>query len=465
MKNRVKPSTKVSDVPARPGKRIRMSSAGRAALERMAEGGESRAALRAKAVLALADGASVAAAARALVLSEKTVRAARARFLAGGAEALPDPGRLAAPPPQLELPKPPHRIERPAEGGIGRPPTVRRRIETYVRDCAALGLFRPGATLPPRTWFRQRFRVTETAIQDAFDSLRRQGFTRSVKGKLTSLADPLPFQGRYLLLVCTPLDDLDGIDSAMVTAVRRLEARRGVCWDVARVRSQADEPDPPLLFDVAEQRYAGVFLRSATQSLYSVVDHVPICGVDMRNPKKGSHVRSLVQPSANLVETVFRACARAGCRHPFVLDAIDLSCEGNPAEKDAAAEKAVRSAAEAAGLGIPPDGYFVHTHLRPAQLARTLRLALSSSELSGIDSAVSLQDNLTPALSDALAGRRDIPIFSQGSFPNTIKTSRPVEWHGDDWEDTLGAFIDWCEAIRDGGDPGDVPPPPSITRR
>lgn len=60
-----------------------LSPADRAALERLAKG-ESRAAFRARAVLALADGKGVAEAARSVRVTEKTVRAALARFRKGG---------------------------------------------------------------------------------------------------------------------------------------------------------------------------------------------------------------------------------------------------------------------------------------------------------------------------------------------------------------------------------------------
>lgn len=94
--------------------RISLSPSDRAALERFAKGGESRLALRAKAVLALAEGASVSAAARELWLSRETVRESRNRFLESGVAGVAG-AAFVSPVPRL-----PARVPRELAGEAGR---------------------------------------------------------------------------------------------------------------------------------------------------------------------------------------------------------------------------------------------------------------------------------------------------------------------------------------------------------
>ena len=432
----------------------------RAALERLAlRGRDDRVALRARAVLALARGASVSEAARILRLSRETVRAARRRFSAGGAAAVAG-GGLAEPAPALPMRTPRELVaaetgRNGAGKGRGRPPVARLRVEAWVRDCAALGLFRRGAPLPPRIWFERRFRATPSTVQDAFAALARQGFAKSVKGRGTFLPQRLPFDGRLLLLVTSPLDALEGIDASMVAAARLQERSRGLRWDVARIRPASVEPHPPFLRQVAMQRYAGVFMRSSSKARYAYIDNVPMSGFITKG-LPGSLVRGFPRIDDHIPPSLFRACRAAGCSRPIVFDRVEPVSDNAVASDGSARERAVRAAAEQAGLTVLPDAYVPVSRLHPAQTRLLLRFALASPTLSGFDCVVSLEDNLVPPLCDALVERcgssaaRRIMVFASGSLPTAFETPLPVEWHGFDWTATLDSFADWCDAVHAG---------------
>ena len=458
--------------------RLEIAPADRAALERMAKG-RRRAAFRARAVLALADGGSVAATARRVRITEKTVRAARANFLSGGVDALRDKPRGGIPEfPELRVSPPPELANWREGGARGRPPHARRKIETWVRDCAALGLLRPGARLPDREWFCREFSATPGLVQAAFSELARQGFVRPVQNVATYLPRRLPFAGRYLLGVLPIRDDenREGLDTSLIAAARRQEKRLGVKWDVCDIVPPSHPDYLPTLFRIASQRYAGVFLRVPTRKKYNPgrhrwfasVDHVPICSMGPRSGSSdggfGSHFHFIAIPSVSSLETLFAAVRAAGCRRALVLGA-----QNEPVASAAAEDEALAAAAKA-GVEVPRGFYQCVNLLAPLQTRRLLELALSHQDAAGLDSVVCLQDNYAPIVCEGLVARfggaqaasRRFKVFSLGSFPGELRCLLPVEWHGDDWDATLDSFVRWCDAIHAGVDD---PPPPSIVRR
>ncbi|MBR1835663.1 MAG: GntR family transcriptional regulator, partial [Kiritimatiellae bacterium] len=397
--------------------------------------------------------------ARELWLSRETVRECRNRFLESGVPGVAGTA-FASPVPRL-----PVRIPRELageSGRAGRPPVARLRIEAWVRDCAARGLFRRGEALPSRTWFEKRFRATPSTVQDAFDALARQGFAKSVGGKGTFLPEALPFDGRYLLLVTSGLDALEGIDASMVAAARLQEKSRGVAWDVARIRPASVEPHPPLLRKVAMQRYAGVFMRSSSKARYAYVDNVPMGGFITKG-LPGNLVRGFPRIDGHLPRSLVPACRAAGCSRPLVVDQVAPDADAPATVDESARERAVRAAAAEAGLDLAPDAYLPVSRFHAGQLHRMLRLAFSSPALAGFDSVVSLEDNLAPPLCDALVGHfgaasaRRVRVFSSGSLPPALETSLPVEWHGFDWTATLDSFAAWCDAVHSGDESAPLP--------
>lgn len=450
---------------------IVLSATDRNALEQLAQrGADDRAALRARAVMALEGGEPVSAVARRLRLARATVRAARRRFETGGADALLDSG---GPPqqPALRISVPEALFERAGAAGTtgrGRPPMARLRIECYVRDCAALGLFKRGGALPPRRWFARRFGTGPSAVQAAFDSLRAQGFAVDGPGGRTLLPQTLPFDGRYLLLIPSPPEEPDGIDAALIAAARRLESSLGIRWEIARVLPARDDPAPPQIREVASQRYAGVFMRTQNASRYTQLDNVPIGCIHIQG-RHGSHVCKLANTpyaSEHTLRTLFADCRSAGCRAPLVID-TSYSPRLVETETEAARETLARRLASEVGLTIAPDGYQTVFARQPRQMRRTIRMALAGGPF---DAVVSLEDNFAPPICEALVeffgsaevSAQRVKVFSAGSFPVTLETALPVSWHGDDVESTLLSFVRWCNAIHAGDG---NPPQPAIVRR
>ena len=458
---------------------IRISGDDRATLETLARR-DDRTGLRAQAVLALSTGASISGAARSLRLAEKTVRAAGRRFLEGGAAAIRERREARAPRfPDLRVCVPAEIATWKETHAHGRPPLARRKIETWVRDCAALGLLPAGGRLPDREWFRERFKTGPGVVQDAFDELAAQGFVRAVRRGGTFLESPLPFSGRYLLgLLPLRVDATrEGLDSALEAAARRQEKRLGVAWDIVEIVPPWHPAYLPTFRDLQAQRYAGALLRTATRRMeepgrstwLASLDHVPVFalgGVSREQTASlGSHAVVADHFPEDDLGALFRAVRAAGCRRAFVLGVVVTSAPAISRER----EDAVHREAAAAGVEIPPCFYQCAATSTPLQTRRLADLAFSGRDAERIDAVVSLQDNFAPVLCDALvarfgaaAARRRVRVFSMGFIPRKKPCAIPVEWHGTDWDATLDAFVSWCDSIHCGAP---SPAPPLIVRR
>lgn len=436
-------------------RQVSLSAADRMALERMSRGGESRAAMRAKALLALARGVTVAEAAQSLFLTGKTVRAARARFLAGGVEGLMPKSPCGGPVvPALKVPRKAPRPISQAPGHRGRLPRSRERIETWVRDSAALGFVAPGARLPERAWFRETFGATSKTVQAAFDELSAQGFVRVTDRRGTFVADRLPFEGRFLLV----LEGKCGMCANLEMAARRTEELRpGVHWDVFW---RSPETVPEILHGLRAQRWCGAFLRTAHtdtpkwspgHALIASVPNVPIA-VDSiyRGTKVSPLVRALNVSRSETLGEAFEAFRRAGRRRFIVVDA-GLWPDGRDREAE------VRAAAEKAGVSIPEFGYLAPVGGNGEKnLRRIFGMALALAGPDSADAILVRRDDFLGPLSAAMrerwgekaAARVPVVCWSVGDMLPT--EGLHIEWRGPDLPATLLSFIDWCEAVRSG---------------
>lgn len=447
--------------------RISIPAADKAALERMARGGESRAALRAKAVLALAAGESAAGAARKIGITEKTVRAARDRFLADGVDGLrvrSSGGECNAPHFDAGVPDALKRWREP--GRTGPIPLARLKIETWVRDCAALGLLRPDARLPERAWFRERFGASAHVVQSAFDALAAQGFVRTVPRGATFLARTMPFAGRFLLV----LEAKNGICFNLEKAAHETERiRPGISWKtVWRSHATPAAEIGALARDIAMQRYCGVFMRFAHSStptwapgpaqLASIPD-VPMA-VDKiyRGTLVSPMVRELGLSHDETLDESFAAMARVGRRRILV-----VSFGLGDKEEDATRKAAARN-----GVEIPDGGYisFVTEETDP-NVRRTLGLLLRVFRPGDTDAILVRRDDHLKPLAAALRDQwgetaaRRIPVVVWSAGRLLPDEGLDVEWRGYDLVATLLSFIDWCEAIRAGEK---YPPDPVAAR-
>lgn len=440
-------------------KAISLSPADRAALERLAKG-ESRAAFRAKAVLALADGECVAEAARSVRVTEKTVRAARERFLSGGVRNLaPHPRRCGDNPawpmefPLACLPMIP--------GGRGRRLRGRlaaARIGNWLLGCVALGFLPRGVRLPERTWFAKRFHATSHVVQTAFDDLAARGFVHTIPRGGSFVPESLPFDGRFLLVLEAALPDgTSGLCSNLEAAARRTEALRpGVRWDVVW---RTPESVPCIRLGLAAQRYCGAFLRFAHSSSakwtqgeaeIASVPNVPMAA-DAIVSKTGVSplVCRLNITKGEPLSDLFDALRRAGRRRIVLADSPDWRKIDH--------EDEVRRLAAEAGVEIVKDGYIVpHPNDFPANILRILKLLFASVRPDDIDAIVVLRDDLLKPLSAALrekwGGKATvgIPVVTRSVGRLLPTEGLNVEWRAPDLVSTLFRFIDWCNAVRAG---------------
>ena len=349
----------------------------------------------------------------------------------------------------------------PEAGARGPEPMKRLRIVDYVRNGVADGRLAPGALLPDRSWFMAKFCATRGTVQNAFDVLAREGFTRAVRHKGTFVVDPPPFAGRFLLVLCgteaAPADDMLG--RSLLEAARRVGERHDVRFEV---RHALDEgPDSPayesILDDLRCQRYAGAFLRalSSNRGLRTIanIDHVPISGLFSQDPRAGgSRVRPLVCDWSGIFLSTYRRlfeeCREAGCRSAFVLS----TAQGDDDES------LVRSMACQCGLRLGPNGYQTGW-IDPGalrQVSRLLRLALAPSSPELPEAIVLMDDNFVAPVESTLlslfgeAGAKRFLIVSCGNRPLLPKTSIPIVFHGLDNERMLDDFVRWATAIHAG---------------
>ena len=454
----------------------------RATLRTMARSHVWRVRTRARIVLGLADGESTSALAARLSVVPATVAAWASRFAAGRLAGLADrPGRgrrKNAPETDAAVASAAthcaKRRSRPGRGG-----TAAARAAAFVRDSAALGRFSPGAVLPSRAWFAERFGCNPSSLAGAFSRLEKEGFVRSAPRRGTRLADRLPFSGRHLLVLAS---GEEWLDLALREAARRTGAARGVSWTVREAFGFGGEEARRAFFDrirgeLLGQRWAGAFFRvlDGGDDCFignpppSTVDSVPMAGVILPGRwKTGSLVRQInpgeVSPNRKPWDRVLREIAERGFRELGVLAHGPLSRED---------EDSIRAAAARAGLHIAPCAVqaarirekgtlwrAAETVVHATGLARHGNAAVGKAPRTAFFCEI---DGFARVLVDSLVAHLGMDatgchaIFALGNKPSLPDLPMRVHWHGIDLEKTLQSFLDWCDAIH-AGEPS--PPPP-----
>ena len=347
--------------------------------------------------------------------------------------------------------------ERGRRGPVAR---KRMRIEDWVRVGLSSGSIRPGDRLPDRKAVAARFGVTVATVQKAFDALAAEGFVVATRGHGTRAADPPPFAGRYLLVVCgrdgKVADSL--FDRALCRAAAVVAERRGVVFETAPI---LDEPDEGALRDVAararQQSYAGVFLRAVEPGRRHCgpllrLNHVPVCGFFQTDGTEGALVRPLRDIQHTGLAPLFAACQRANRRRLAVFTSHD---SGDSRDGEAPARRLARSL----GLEIGPWHYhdFDIGHLRPHALERTLRAVFAAEDVAWRPDAIVIgDDNLVATVARHLVQRLGRKAASQlllvalGNRPCLPETELPVRFHGLDLVATLDSFVAWADRCHAG---------------
>ena len=455
-----------------------LSPADRETLRRIGRGRD-RAAVRACALLALADGASVSAAARDAGATRVSARRWAEQWRTGGiaaivgADALFDAAFDTLPPAE-----PPPALLAGAAGRSGRIPRARLRLECWFRNAVSLGLLPPGSPLPGRPWFERRFHIGAAAASAALRTLSAEGFTAAPDDGRAAVAPP-PFQRRFLLvLIGSRLADgsLDGFCRRLVDAAESVARSRGVRFDT--FWEDVARPDDPALSavvrDVACQRYAGVFLRMAWSStpklggpgIFSSLPAVPMLTFHIHTKTVVSPLVHEIAPPDSFVSRPDVLCAEAARRGWRTVLAID-GPHGDRGHREAAKAELLQAAA-AHGLRIPSCGYCVVDPNAPDLAADDLARLFALPAARRASAALVPCDNVVPLVAEALrrafgparAARFPILAWSEGAA-KAPRGSRVV-WRSFDLVRALSDFIGWCDALHAGQG---EPPVPRLSLR
>lgn len=344
-------------------------------------------------------------------------------------------------------------------GARGPLPRKRLKIEDWVRRKIVCGEFGPGSGLPDRDWFMREFSANRHSVQNAFESLKRDGFVEAVRGRGTRVVPRLPFDGRYLLVVRSSPEDVGTrfFAHALKTAAGEVARRRNVSFDVTDV---ADAPAgstayEEILFRVRNHVYAGVFTQTVTKDhgfdTITNINDVPIVFPNARSDRAMGSAAASIRGWATeeIYRLHFAECRAMGCRRIAVISPI-------PVGDVALRRERIASIAANEGLEIVRGGYQVFSMRvwNDYQYRCFLELFFMSDAGREAEAVVLADDNfLVPFVETCrtLFGRdaaKRYRLFSHGNRPNLPQTDFPVVFHGFDWIATLDTFVDYSEDVR-----------------
>lgn len=346
--------------------------------------------------------------------------------------------------------------------GMGRRgplPVKRSRIADWVRRTIALGEFKPGDRLPDRTWFRAKFDANPNSVQSAFALLKEDGLVRSVSGHGTCVADPLPFAGRYLLLLKGNRADGGSrfFSSALETAARQIARSRDLVFEFEHlIEAEGDSVEyAEMLERVRRQRYAGVFVQDASCNrgvdTVTNVDNVPMTIFAPRSVfAQGSQVVPLGgfrDTSERILRCHLKELRDRGCRRIAVF---------YPRGVESTRVDHILPYVGASGLELVPEGF--HTAdlcmWDARQFTRLVRLFLDSSAGQRADGVVLDDENFLPPFIEACrdvlgrnAAKRYV-VSAHGNFPQLPEVDFPMQFHGVDCTAMLESFVAFADACR-----------------
>lgn len=348
-------------------------------------------------------------------------------------------------------------------GRRGPLPRKRLKVCAWVRHQIATGKLKPGERLPDRAWFIERFDLGNLPVQQAFDELRADGLIRAVPGHGTCVADVLPFQGRYLLVVrANPLNAGSYLfASALQRAAADVAEHRGLTFDVLNlVDADCDTTAyAEMLEAVRRQRYAGVFVQGVTEVQNSLnvltnIDDVPIVYPgESSYLTQGNLARALSSDTVTRAESEFRrhfaSCREKGCRR------IALLASWGPKGD---CESYFRELAREYDLEIVRSGYhFFHMdYWFEEAFERLVELFFRSDGGREVDAIVLSDDNMLVPFVNVhrnIFGRRGDSrhvVSCHCNAPLYPTTDFPAVYHGFDLVATLDSFVDYAEDCRAG---------------
>ena len=345
--------------------------------------------------------------------------------------------------------------------GMGRRgplPGKRKKVLQWVRSRIATGRLKPGDRLPDRKWFREKFDIANFPVQLAFDELVADGLVKPVSGHGTVVAEKLPFENRYLLLLRSRGDDagIKHFAPALRAAAKNVAKKRDVTFEVKElIDTDGDSVEyAEMLEDVRRHRYAGVFSQGISEVEHGMdvvtnVDDVPMGHFGPRSAlSQGNLVVSLQMHSRNFVRSLFGShfddCRKRGRLR------VAVFCPYAPEYTD---ESRLRPFAKEHGLEVVPNGFHLvdMSHWIRSQFVRLMDLFLRSDAGRAADAIILGDDNLLLPFIECCvkaygksAGSRYF-VSCHCNFPCPIETDFPVNFHGPDLESTISSFVDYAE--------------------
>ena len=348
-------------------------------------------------------------------------------------------------------------------GRHGPLPVKRRKVLEWTRAQIALGKYKPGAMLPPRKWFREKFGIADHPVQQVFAELEGEGLVRAVSGHGTYVAEKLPFVGRFLLLLNSRRKDA-GVNifaPALQSAACQIASARGVHFDI-RALADAEEDSQEYaetLSEIRRQRFSGVVVQGVAKGSHGLqtftnVDNVPIVYFDMKSElSQGNLAVSLPiygrEYDESLFERHFTGLVSRGCRRVAVF---------RPNFKSCCSQETLVAISKRLGIEIVKNGYHTFDMLEwnPSQFGRWIDLFLNSDAGRAADSVILGDDNMLSVFTERVTahfgsrGATRYRVSCHCNFPCPPKATIPVDFHGPDLIGALSTFIDYAEACRAG---------------
>lgn len=348
-------------------------------------------------------------------------------------------------------------------GKRGPLPGNRRKMLKWIRHRIAVGILKPGDRLPDRKALCRKFEVSICPVQMAMNELIADGFVKAVSGHGTLVADPLPYAGKYLLLLRSRRDDA-GVNlfaPALRAAAAQVAAQRKVSFDVKALIDEGPDSVPyaELKEEIRRHRYAGVFLQGTSEltndtDVVTNINDVPMVYFGKRTIRsQGDRAIPLRIWEGEGVEMLFgRHCAdcrRHHCRRVAVIA---------PWTPGDGFREVVFAKVKEHGLEVVANGFHVvdMSHWDERQFRRLCKLFLSSDAGRAAEAVVLGDDNLLLPFAEccrealgAKAGRRYF-VSCHCNFPLLPKCDFPSAFHGPDLVDAISSFVDYADDCRAG---------------
>ncbi|MDA0577967.1 MAG: GntR family transcriptional regulator [Verrucomicrobia bacterium] len=333
----------------------------------------------------------------------------------------------------------------------GRPIAKHEEIWAVVRREIVSGKYPPGALLPTRVQFDERFGATAPTVQKAFDRLRDDGFTevRHRVGTVVSARPPHLFQ--YGLTLPTPPPD-SRHESRFIGAIRLAatlftERTGKKILFYENMSGQPREDFKKLVEDVNAERLAGII---HSRNMWFVDDprllSPTIPTITCASPGYPEQGGVMVFEYDSLLERGAAYLAAQGCRRVAVLE----DSEGLGRHELTPGRRAVL---ERHGLELLENGYAALPASVPETARFWVRLLVSLQSDRHPDGLLVMDDNLTESVVRGLeeTGRvaSGFHVVTHNNFPMPVPQSIPLHvlgFHASCMLEAAVSYIDRCKA-------------------